>query len=120
MVEKVTGILGRTSLLFILAIADFALCTFAVPVSGETVEEGPLKRNDWTISVIPYLWALSPDGELGIRDLEQDLDVPFSDLLENLNGVLMLECLLDQKNGKLLFLTRNHVLLYSFRSFLSL
>jgi hypothetical protein len=82
--------------LVVLAIAGFLLCTFAPPVSAETVEEGPLKRNDWTISVVPYLWALALDGELGILDVEADVDVPFSDLLDHLNVALMLEFLVHK------------------------
>ena len=96
MVAKVSEILERTSFLVALAIAGLALCTFAPPVSAETVEEGPLKKNDWTISVVPYLWALALDGDVGIRDVEAEVDVPFSDLLENLNGVLMLDFLVHK------------------------
>jgi hypothetical protein len=91
MVEKVSGILKGTNLLVVLAIAGFAVCTFAPGVSAETVEEGPLKRNDWTISVVPYLWATALDGEIGVGNVEAEVDVPFSDLLSELNGVLMLD-----------------------------
>jgi hypothetical protein len=55
MAEKVSGILKGPNLLVVLAIVGFALFAFASLVSAETVEEGPLKRNDWTISVVPYL-----------------------------------------------------------------
>jgi hypothetical protein len=96
MVRVVPGILKGKSLIVVLAIAGLALGLFAPPLSAEPVEEGPLKRNDWTLSVVPYLWALALDGKLGIGDLEQDLDVPFSDLAEQLNGALMLELLVHK------------------------
>lgn len=54
MVDHVSGILKRTKGVVVLAIAAFILCTFAPPVSAETVEEGPLKKNGWTISVAPW------------------------------------------------------------------
>ena len=80
----------------VLTMAYFALCAFAPPAWAELVDQGPLKRNNWTISVVPYLWALALDGEIGILDVEADVDVPFSDLLDNLNGALMLEFLVHK------------------------
>ena len=89
MVEKVSGVLKGTSLLFVLVIAGFALCTFAPPVSAEAVEEGPLKRKDWTISVIPYLWTLALEGKVGVRNVEAEVDVPFSDVVSELNKLVV-------------------------------
>ena len=91
MVDHVSGILKRTSPLVVLAIAGFALCAFAPVVSAESVEEGPLKRNDWTISVAPYLWALSIDGELGLEGLHTDLDLPIYEILYGLSSMMMLD-----------------------------
>jgi hypothetical protein len=81
----------RTRHLFAIALAGFTLCAFAPAVSAESVEEGPLKRNDWTISVAPYLWALSIDGELGLEGLQTDLDIPIYEILYALNSMMMLD-----------------------------
>ncbi len=42
-------------------------------------------------SVTPYLWALSVDGDASVGPLSTDIDVSFSDLLEDLNFALMVE-----------------------------
>jgi hypothetical protein len=104
MIAKIPRNLRRTNLLVVLAVVGLALCAVAPPLSAETVEEGPLKRNDWTISVVPYLWATALDGELGVGSVEADVEVPFSDLLSQLNGALMLDFLVHK--GRVGFFTR--------------
>jgi len=96
MVEKVSKIRKRMNHLTVLAIAGFVLYGFAPPVSAETVEEGPLKRNGWTISVVPYLWATALDGDIGVGNVETEVEVPFSDLLSELSGALMLDFLVHK------------------------
>ena len=96
MLENVSEILRRRKVFFLLTFAGFVLCAFAPPLSAESlstepVEEGPLKRNNWTISVVPYLWALSLDGEVTLKGHEADVEMPFGDILEQLNGFLMLD-----------------------------
>ena len=77
------------------------LAVFSQPVSAETVEEGPLKRNGWTISAAPYLWGTSLDGELGLEGIETDVDVPVQDILKSLNPMMMME--LSVHKGRLNF-----------------
>ncbi len=91
MVDHVSGILKRTKVVVVLAMVGFVFCAFAPAVSAETVEEGPLKRNGWTISVAPYLWGIALDGELGLEGIETDVDVPLKDLLKSLNSMIMLD-----------------------------
>jgi hypothetical protein len=91
MVRSVSGILKETMILVVLAVASFVLFAFAPAVSAETVEEGPLKRNGWTISVAPYIWGTSLDGELGLEGIETDIDVPLKDVLKSLNSMMMLD-----------------------------
>ena len=82
----------RTRILCFLALAGFAVSVCAPAVSAEEpVEEGPLKRNDWTISVAPYIWGISLDGTLGLEGLETDLDVPLKEVLKSLNSMMMLD-----------------------------
>ena len=101
MVDHVSGILKRTKVVVVLAMVGFVFCAFAPAVSAETVEEGPLKRNGWTISVAPYLWGISLDGELGLEGIETDVDVPLKDLLKSLNSMIMLD--LSAHKGRLGF-----------------
>ena len=45
--------------------------------------------NAWQFAVAPYLWAAGMDGTMTIADQEQDIDVPFSDIIENLDLAFM-------------------------------
>jgi hypothetical protein len=45
--------------------------------------------NQWQFAVAPYLWAAGMDGTITIGNQEQDIDVPFSDIIENLDFALM-------------------------------
>lgn len=42
------------------------------------------------ISVTPYVWATALDGSVGVRGSDADVDSSFSDIVEKLNGALML------------------------------
>jgi hypothetical protein len=52
----------------------------------------------WTVTLAPYLWAASMDGNAAVGGIEADVDVPFSDLLKDLSGGAML--LLDVERGR--------------------
>lgn len=45
--------------------------------------------NGWQFAIAPYLWAAGMDGRLAIADLENDFDVPFSDIIDNLDLAFM-------------------------------
>jgi hypothetical protein len=91
MIWNMFEIVQRTRVLVVLALAGFALCAFAAPVSAEEIEEGPLKRNGWAISVVPYVFAVSLDGTVGALGLEEEADVPFEDILKDLSAAAMLD-----------------------------
>ena len=38
----------------------------------------------------PYLWATALKGDVGVGRTKADVDASFSDILDNLNGALML------------------------------
>lgn len=99
--QRRTGALKGVKVLVTLAIAGLAFCAFAPAVSAESVEEGPLKRNGWTLSVAPYIWGTALDGELGLVGIETDVDVPLKDILKSLNSMMMLD--LSVHNGRLGF-----------------
>ena len=43
----------------------------------------------WQFSIAPYLWAAGMDGEVGVAELEADFDLPFSDIISDLDFALM-------------------------------
>ena len=43
----------------------------------------------WQFSVTPYVWGLSVGGDTALGPVSSDLDVPFSDILEELNFAVM-------------------------------
>ncbi len=45
--------------------------------------------NEWQFAIAPYLWAAGMDGTLTIVDQEQDVDVPFSTIIDNLDLAFM-------------------------------
>ncbi len=44
----------------------------------------------WKFRIAPYIWATSLKGSVGIRRISTDIDVPFHDLVDSLDGGLML------------------------------
>jgi len=51
--------------------------------------EESTSNDDWEFSLAPmYLWAVSIDGDQTVKGTKVDLDVPFSDIFDNLNGAL--------------------------------
>ncbi len=66
-----------------LALALFSLAVL-VPQQAFSQEEG-----DWTFSLAPlYLWAISIDGDLGVREKNVSASIDFGDVWDNLHGVL--------------------------------
>ena len=54
-----------------------------------TYAEESDSNGDWDFSFAPmYLWAVSIDGDQTVKGIKVDLDVPFSDIFDNLNGAL--------------------------------
>ncbi len=51
--------------------------------------EEPNSNDNWDFSLAPmYLWAVSINGDQTVNGVEVDLDVPFSEIFDNLNGAL--------------------------------
>ena len=49
------------------------------------------KADPWQLNITPYLWAVALKGDLGVGGIDADVDASFNDILDNLNGALMLE-----------------------------
>ena len=96
MIETLSGILRRTKVLAVIALSGIVLTAFAPLVSAESLEEGPLKRNGWTISVVPYLWMPSIiDGTITLIGQKEDVDVNTLDIVDELLKDFQLAVMVD-------------------------
>ena len=67
----------------VMALAIFSLTVLASP-QAFSQDEG-----DWTFDLAPlYLWAISIDGDFGVREKNVSASIDFGDVWDNLNGVL--------------------------------
>jgi hypothetical protein len=62
----------------------------ALVCSSAAAQEDAVASPRWELSVTPYLWATALKGDAGIGRTRADVDASFSDILDNLNGALML------------------------------
>ena len=74
--------------------------TVAAGLVGSPVEaeDAAPASAPWQLSLTPYVWALSVKGDVGVGRTEADVDVSFSDILDNLNIAVMLE--LELRKGR--------------------
>ena len=54
-------------------------------------EESAAATAPWELSLTPYLWATALKGDAGVGGVSTDVDASFGDILDNLDGALMLE-----------------------------
>jgi len=72
---------------FALVIA--VLLPYPAAFAADDSEQGSAANKDWAWSLAPmYLWAVSIDGDVTVNGVKTDLDVPFSDIWDDLNGAL--------------------------------
>jgi hypothetical protein len=67
------------------------LATTFIGGSPAAAQEAPAAGDQWQLSITPYVWATALKGDAGIGRIDADVDASFSDILDNLNGALMLE-----------------------------
>jgi hypothetical protein len=68
------------------AAAQSPAVTGAPPPAEERGWAAPLE-----ITIAPYVWALSLKGDATVKGIDADVDVDFDELLQHLNGAVMLE-----------------------------
>jgi hypothetical protein len=75
-----------------LALAVAVTLAAVPPAAGQQAEPpASTTSNRWNITVAPYLWATSMDGNATVGGINSDVDVPFSDILKDLSfGAMML------------------------------
>ncbi|MBW2243297.1 MAG: hypothetical protein JRH01_15020 [Deltaproteobacteria bacterium] len=78
-----------------LVLGLLCLTAGAVPATADEPPDpsgslaGPVSEPKWEFSLAPYLWTSSLEDEVTARGATVDIDVPFSDLLSNLDIGLM-------------------------------
>jgi hypothetical protein len=55
----------------------------------DTVETDVSLKDNWQITVAPYLWMLSLDGNVTVKNTKSPTSVSFGDVLDNLNFAFM-------------------------------
>jgi hypothetical protein len=71
----------------------------AVPAVGQQPGATAAPPSDgWTVTLAPYLWLASMDGNAAVGGVETDVDVPLSDLLKDLSGGAMM--IVDVEKGR--------------------
>jgi hypothetical protein len=66
-----------------------SLCAVSIflvtPTVPASTHEDPQKSDEWVTWAAPYLWGLSLDGEAQVGEAQGDVDVGFSDILDDIN-----------------------------------
>jgi len=65
---------------------------------GAPPEAPPAPKSEWSVIVSPYLWAASLKGEGALRGIPVNVDVPFGDIVKDLDLGLM--GVIEVTNGK--------------------
>ncbi len=69
----------------------------AAPAGGSSLLD-QTKAAPWQLSVAPYVWATALNGDVGVGKTSAKVDATFSDILDNLNGALMVS--LELRKGR--------------------
>lgn len=65
-----------------------ALAAAGVMLSGSHAA-AQSSSGEWEFAIAPYLWAAGMDGSMVVAVFEEDVDVPFSTIIENLDLAFM-------------------------------
>jgi len=80
-----------------LTLAALALLAGATSGAAQSTD-APDTGDRWLVRIAPYLWATSLDGNATVAGIESDVDLSFSDILEDLSLAGML--LADVQKGR--------------------
>jgi hypothetical protein len=84
--QRLSALLWPNIVLRILVVVAFILAGLAPSVSAE---EKPAE-SAWEFHVAPYLWAMAGYGNVTVKGIDVDVDLSFSDILDELNFAFML------------------------------
>ena len=77
----------------LLAALTAAVLILAAPQLG--AQSG---ADSWEFAIAPYLVAAGMDGSITVKGIEADVDVPFSDIIDNLDFAAMVH--FDMRNDR--------------------
>jgi opacity protein-like surface antigen len=72
-----------------LALLCSTFTALAGPAAPLPAAPPPASDSGWSFRAAPYLWALGLEGTLGVKGLEVGVDVPFSDIFNDLDIAFM-------------------------------
>ena len=61
-------------------------------------QDGATGADRWQLSIAPYVWGTALKGDVGVGRTESSVDADFKDILDHLNGALMLS--LEARKGR--------------------
>ncbi len=61
----------------------------AGPPPAAPMSPPPATDSGWSFRIAPYLWAQGLEGTMGVRGLTGDVDLPFSDIVSDLDFAFM-------------------------------
>ena len=77
-----------TLLILLALLSPVAIAEDASKISSDAKSDTSTSKN-WEFSLAPmYLWAISIDGDQTVKGVKVDMDVPFSEIFDSLNGAL--------------------------------
>lgn len=65
--------------------AILLVCVFSMAFSPAVQASEPDEEDVWQFALVPYLWALSLDGNVTVKGQRSDADMPFSDIISSIN-----------------------------------
>jgi len=76
-------------------LVGFGIAAIALTGSGAAAQSS---SGEWQYNIAPYLWAAGMDGAITVKGVEADVDVPFSDVISDLDFAAMVH--FDMKNER--------------------
>lgn len=79
----------RFSLIFAILLLLWAIDSRAADFDDNRFASQDIDEKQWAVIVSPYAWAASLKGNASLAGFDTDVDVPFSDVFDHLDFVLM-------------------------------
>ena len=80
----------KKKLLFSMSALLISTLLWVQTASAQSYHVDEDNSDQWRSTLSGYLWAISMDGTAGINGIEQDIDLSFSDMLEDLDFAMSL------------------------------
>ena len=78
------------------AMSSLIACLLGTPADAQ--DSAPAGTNRLELSITPYVWGTALKGDVGVGKTDANVDASFKDILDHLNGALMLS--LEARKGR--------------------